>query len=111
MEVDLTNLNAVLAWLAGPVGAVAWAAFWSDLFRSLGASGFAGLDKLTPLGKQLVYALGTALVPTAAYIVLSVVPTDVIAALAPHYAFAASVLLALLGGRLLYALRPASGKG
>lgn len=107
MNVNLTDLGAVLAYLAGPVGIVAWMVYVSNWFRNATEDKGDGsqLIKLTGWRLQLLIFAVSALPPTAAFLILAYVPPEVITMLSPSYQFFATLFIAYLAQQVWFAYK------
>lgn len=92
---DFTDLNGVLVWLVG-AGITVWTINVSDFFRNYEGEWFVALSDFW---RQVVVVGAMASLPTVAYVILAVVPPDVIDALQPHYAFLATLFTAIVAAR------------
>ena len=92
---DFTDLNALLTWLAG-AGLAVWCVSVSDWFRN---TEWPWHERQSPAVQQLIIYLVMGVPPLAAYLILQFVPAEAIAAAAPHFKFAATLLSAMLIAR------------
>lgn len=102
---DLTNLTEVLKWLAAGGGAVVIAALASFLAER--SQFFQSLDALV---KQAVAIIGGGLIGVAAWAVVTYVPAETLAAIAPAYAAFALSAIGALAGQAAHAVRKALNK-
>ena len=101
------ELPEALVWLTSAGGAAWWCTMVSDYYRNnAGAEWFAGLS--TALKQVVVYAT-MAVLPVAAYLVLTFVPQEFITAAAPHFTAAMTLLTAMLAARGVYELTQRRG--
>ncbi len=89
------NLNELLAWLAGPVGALACFVYVSNLIRGLRDDG--KLLKLSPWQVQLLVMGVSLVIPIGALVVVTVLPPETIAQAQSIYAIVATIAVAYLG--------------
>lgn len=92
---DYQNLNELLAWLAGPVGALACFVYVSNLMRGLQDDG--KLTKLSPWQVQLLVMGLSLVIPLGALVVVTVLPPETIAQAQSVYAIIATIAVAYLG--------------
>jgi len=92
---DYKDLNTFLAWLAGPVGALACFVYVSNLIRGLQDDG--KLTKLSPWQVQLLVMGISLVVPIGALIIVTVLPPETIAQAQSVYAIVATLAVAYLG--------------
>lgn len=95
MNINYTDLNELLAWLAGPVGALAWFVYVSNLVRGLCDDG--KLSTLAPWRIQLLVMGISLIVPIGALIVVTVLPAETIAQAQGVYSIVAAIAVAYLG--------------
>lgn len=98
-SVDYTNIVEVLAFLAAPTSAMAWAIAVSDWYRNQ-----AWMDDVLPAWRQIIVLATQVVPPVAAHVILQVVPQEAIEAAAPHFALAAAVAMAVMVSRGLFEL-------
>lgn len=98
--VDFLDLSDTLVWLAS-TGLASWGVMVSDFFRNIKEDWWVSAK---PAVRQAVVLVATIVPPVVAYLVLLVVPSDVIAAIEPHYTFIAGLFTAVLAARGIYAI-------
>lgn len=98
---DITNLVAVLTYLAGPAGVLAWFVYVSNWFRNAVEKGIVTLDGWR---LQLLVAAVSFLPPVLAFVILAVVPTETLEKFSPYYQFVATLCLAYLGQQAWFAV-------
>lgn len=112
-EIDPTQLMVVLAWLAGPAGALAWMVFLSNMIRNWRSgdvsqmdpysSGVAGwIRRLTPVQLQTLVTLLAFAVPSIAAGILKLVPPERLAAAQEVYSFIAMLFILYLGQQIWF---------
>jgi hypothetical protein len=102
---DLTNLPDVLKWLAAGGGSVVIAVIASFLAER--SQFFQSLDSVL---KQAVAIIGGGLIGVAAWAVVTYVPAEVLASIAPAYAAFALSAIGALAGQAAHAARKAMSK-
>ena len=104
---DYKDLNTFLAWLAGPVGALACFVYVSNLIRGLQDDG--KLTKLSPWQVQLLVMGISLVVPIGALVIVTVLPPETIAQAQSVYAIIATIAVAYLGQQGWYRLTKEDG--
>lgn len=98
--VDYQNVFEVLEWLSGPVGAVAWFIFVSNLVRN--AREDDALKNWTSWQVQHFVAGVSLVVPVGAILVNTYVSPDVLAGIQEYYAAISAIAIAYLGQQAWY---------
>lgn len=112
-EIDFTQLMVLLAWLAGPAGAMAWMVFLSNMVRNWRtgdvsqmdpySSGVAGwIRRLTSVQLQTLVTVMAFAVPSIAAGILKLVPADKLAAAQEYWSFFAMLFLLYLGQQIWF---------
>lgn len=83
MEIDFTNLQEVIAYLAGPAGLLAMGIVISDLLRNLKVDWWV---KLEGVYRTIIMVGVYVLAAVAVFAVQEFVPAEFIAKIAPYYA-------------------------
>lgn len=109
-EVNYQDLNAVLTYLAGPLGAVAWFIFVSGFIRNLREKG--AFTSWQPWFMQLFVLAVSMAVPFGALAIVQNVPPAIIEGLQPWWAMLAAISIAYLVQQGYYlASKPGKDKG
>lgn len=108
----LTDLTAILTWLAGPAGTAAWMIYVSSWFKNATTEREDGtkLIDLTSWQLQLAVFVASVLPPIIAYAIRALVPTETLAAIAPIYSFVAILFLAYLGQQGYFLITKSASK-
>lgn len=101
------NLSELLAYLAGPVGALAWALYVSNLVRNLRDDG--KLAKLSSAAIQGIVLAISAGVPLVSYAILQFVPAAELAKFQDVWAILATVGMSYLVQQGWYKLTKSDG--
>jgi hypothetical protein len=116
--IDFTQLVILLAWLAGPMGMMAWMMAWTNWLRNVRTGDPASLSPLevgfrewletgwrkSPLFIQVLHAFVAAFVPALAFVIITFVPEETLLLMQPYYAFLALVFLSYIGSQAWYQL-------
>lgn len=97
---DLTNLTEVLKWMAAGGGSIVIAAL-----ASYAAEHIAAFQALSAMGKRVAAIVGGGLIGVAAWAVVTYVPADVLAAIAPAYTAFMLSAVGALAGQVAHAVR------
>lgn len=122
--IDFTQLVIVLAWLAGPMGMLAWMMGWTNWLRNVRTADPKRLSPLevsfrawlesgwrkSPLFVQVFHAFIAALVPALAFAITTFVPEKTILMLQPYYAFLALLYISYIGSQAWYQLTKANAQ-